>query len=310
MKKSFIKILFLILLLSTNLLALAGENTFIINTNSSTKLHLRQKPSKSSKSLGLYYKGTRVEAIGNAGSWTKVKIGEETGYMLKDYLSPESNKVEDKRPLGYVCIENVYLRQKPSANSEQIEKLNYQAELEIIGETSSSWYYVAINGKLGYVKSSFISLYFGDSKNTNSRLFTGKAVIDGKSSNKVHLRQEPDAKSSSLGLFFSGTEVECFTEHNKPWIGVKIGQSFGFIQREYLSFNPSKKLKKLAFYSKPYINGKVNIRENADVFYRVLRVLKPREQVRVLGETNTGWYLVSIDNIIGYVKSENMRKIP
>lgn len=311
MKKTFIIATVLILILSLFAPSLSEEGSYIISTESGTKLHLRQKPSRSSKSLGLYFNGAEVELIGKAGSWLNVKIGEETGYMFKDFLVEKGSvPVEDKRPLGFINSENASLKQKPTANSAQILSLKYLTELVVIGETSNSWYYVSVSGTFGYIKSSFVSFYFENSSNTNTRLFTGTAVIDGGNSNKVHLRKEPNVKSESLGLYFTGTELECFTEHNQPWIGVKIGQSFGFIQSRYLSFTNSENLKKFALYSSSSVNAKLNIREGASQYSRVLRVIGPKEKVRVLGETKNGWYYVNIGNTFGYIKSENMRRIP
>ena len=68
----------------------------------------------------------------------------------------------------------------------------------------------------------------------------GYAVIDGKSATKVHLREEPSSKAASLGLFFTGTEVEIRSDPYGEWIKVRIEGASGYIHSAYLSQGSAK----------------------------------------------------------------------
>lgn len=57
-----------------------------IRTDDGLKLHLRQKASRDSVSLGLYPVGTKVTVIGRQGAWAKVEVGGKSGWMMLQYL--------------------------------------------------------------------------------------------------------------------------------------------------------------------------------------------------------------------------------
>ena len=58
----------------------------------------------------------------------------------------------------------------------------------------------------------------------------GDAVIDAGNSNRLHLRAEPSTEAESLGLYFTGTEVECRSDPAKEWVEVKIGRVRGYMK--------------------------------------------------------------------------------
>ncbi|MDR2657081.1 MAG: hypothetical protein LBB86_04570 [Oscillospiraceae bacterium] len=57
----------------------------------------------------------------------------------------------------------------------------------------------------------------------------GTAFVNGRGSGKVYLREEPSAKSSSLGLFFADTEAACeSTPYDGQWAAASIGVQTGW----------------------------------------------------------------------------------
>lgn len=57
------------------------------NSNPQDRLHLREKPDQESRSLAKFYNGTPVQILKNGKEWTKVRIGNMTGYMMTKYLA-------------------------------------------------------------------------------------------------------------------------------------------------------------------------------------------------------------------------------
>lgn len=55
--------------------------------NPADRLHLRAKPDKNSASLGKYLNGTPVHVVDMNGTWCKVRVGSQVGYMMTKYLA-------------------------------------------------------------------------------------------------------------------------------------------------------------------------------------------------------------------------------
>ena len=62
----------------------------------------------------------------------------------------------------------------------------------------------------------------------------GTAVVYGRNSTKVHLREEATSESASRGLFFTGTEVEMRSDPDKKWVKVRMGGLDGYMSSSYL----------------------------------------------------------------------------
>lgn len=61
------------------------------------------------------------------------------------------------------------------------------------------------------------------------------AYVDGGTVDQVHLRQKPASDARSLGLYFTGTEVECWSDPSETWVHVSIGAEDGYMMSKYLS---------------------------------------------------------------------------
>ncbi len=59
----------------------------VANPDFHDRLHLRDKPSTSGKSLGRYFNGTQVEILEYQGEWVYVRVDGKTGYMLSKYVT-------------------------------------------------------------------------------------------------------------------------------------------------------------------------------------------------------------------------------
>lgn len=70
----------------------AARYAVVANPEPSSRLNLRQSPSRSSQSLGMYMNGVVVEVLSDdGGDWLAVRVGSgagsRTGYMMRDFLS-------------------------------------------------------------------------------------------------------------------------------------------------------------------------------------------------------------------------------
>ncbi len=60
----------------------------VVASEPRNRVHLRMKPDKGSESLGRYFSGTQAEILESRGSWCRVRVGLEEGWMMKEYLLP------------------------------------------------------------------------------------------------------------------------------------------------------------------------------------------------------------------------------
>ncbi len=133
-------------------------------------------------------------------------------------------------------------------------------------------------------------------------------VIDGKTSDRVHLRAEPSKDAKSLGIYFTGTQVLYDASAGGAWTWVTIGAQSGYIASQYLyrGKNPGS----VASRQPPGVvtNVKagswVNLRSAPSQQARVAGTLYKDDWVTVLGETVTKWYYVQAGGAYGYVMAD------
>ena len=88
--------------LDHRLIVATVEFIAIVTAPSGSTVNLRTKASAGSALIERVPIGSRVMVLNDQGTWTKVKYGSRTGYMMTVYLSPEIDEDEDLEPVGTV----------------------------------------------------------------------------------------------------------------------------------------------------------------------------------------------------------------
>ncbi|MGN0762629.1 MAG: SH3 domain-containing protein [Aristaeellaceae bacterium] len=139
-----------------------------------------------------------------------------------------------------------------------------------------------------------------------SAALADEAIIDGKTSDRVHLRAGRSTASESLGLYFTGTRVLCEAEPQGDWVAVTIGNQMGYMKAEYLlrgSMGSASAAQKSGVVNNP--NGSwVNFRQGPSEETAVLTRLNNNTALTLLGETNTGWYYARTEGLYGYIRAD------
>lgn len=141
-----------------------------------------------------------------------------------------------------------------------------------------------------------------------SALADGTAVIDGHDSDRVHLRKSASVQADSLGLYFTGTSVQCLTDPTRDWVQVTIGEETGWMMGQYLTTGDvaaavqSRQPVGTVTLSKG--SGKVNMRAEPSLQASIVRQCTPGETAVVLGETVDHWYYVRLNGQYGYIRSD------
>lgn len=137
---------------------MAESIPYYIDGKDADCVHLRKEPSKNADSLGLYYTGTTAILIGYEADWAWVMVGQEVGYILREYLTIEY--VSRQGPWRVVNNPNsawVNLRQSPSLDGEIAQRPNNGVGVRVLGETADGWSYVDYGGIKGYIMTRLLS---------------------------------------------------------------------------------------------------------------------------------------------------------
>ncbi|MGL4763265.1 MAG: SH3 domain-containing protein [Sarcina sp.] len=141
--------------------------------NVSTSLRIRSSTSTTSSIVGHLYPNQKVDIIGEAGSWYKIKHNSKTGYVHKDYVKvvdggstnpdtskpviPETPNVTPASGKGQVTnvSSNLRMRSNPSTSASIVGYLVSGDVFDITG-TSGSWYKINHNGKVGFIHGDYV----------------------------------------------------------------------------------------------------------------------------------------------------------
>ena len=132
----------------------------------------------------------------------------------------------------------------------------------------------------------------------------GWAVIDAKTSDRVHLREKEDVNSASKGLYFTGTVVTCLSDTTKTWVKVSIGSEVGYMKGEFLRVGGSVESRQPVGYVQSEGGAVLRARPSADAQARA--DLPRGSAVTIQGETHDRWYLVTAAGQEGYVFHEEI----
>ena len=139
-----------------------------------------------------------------------------------------------------------------------------------------------------------------------SAALADEAIIDGKTSDRVHLRSGRSTSSESLGLYFTGTRALCEAEPQGDWVAVTIGSQMGYMKAEYLlrgSMGSASGAQKTGMVSNP--NGSwANFRQGPSEDTTVLTRLNNKTALTLLGETSSGWYYARAEGLYGYIRAD------
>ena len=138
----------------------------------------------------------------------------------------------------------------------------------------------------------------------------GLAVVDGRNASKVHLRAEPSSQSDSLGLYFTGTEVECRSDPAGDWVEVKIGREYGYMKSKYLKRGDAAESVAPRFRS-----GTVTatnwgrLRKGPSTEYQFICKAYTGDTVIIMGETDEHWYYVKYGKEEGFISANLVEMI-
>ncbi len=139
----------------------AGHYAFVLNPDPADRLHLREEPDRSSRSLGKYYNGTPVTVLSEQEDWAEVTVGGRHGWMMKEYLDM-GRRYDGALWLNTLPMPQLYGRDnEPLKVYEEPRKGAYSyhiragyGAMKVIGMIGNEWYHVwfPASGEYGFVR--------------------------------------------------------------------------------------------------------------------------------------------------------------
>ena len=274
-KVCFITTVTLITIFSLNLKSFATTNGTIIESS----VRLRKEASTSGDIITLLAQDAKVEVIETQGDWVKIKVGDNTGYVHKDYikLQNESNvtkadettnntKSEQTNSQDNIAGSNSVTEDENSIKSEN-KTVNVEQSLHIVPLINSSVIYkIAPNTKLSVIKE------------VNGWSYIASDEFSGwiRSEKLVNIEQEKEGSTQTTEV----TEKEKQEEERIPQNETTVESKTGYIK----------------------VDG-ANLRKNPNTTADVLTVLYKNTEIKVIS-TENGWSKVKTNNFEGYVSAD------
>ncbi len=162
-------------------------------SNAKTYLNVRKGAGTSYKVVGKMPGYSVCEVLEEKDGWYKIKSGDVTGYVSKDYILTgyEANvkAMEKMTAVLEVNCNKLNVREEPSTDCSVATKVSKGSHLDIIEDEKDGWYKASINGLEGYVSAEYVDVVYtlptaekivevvvstGSSSNSSSNTSSGK----------------------------------------------------------------------------------------------------------------------------------------
>ena len=162
--------------------SLAGKTGKVVNV--STSLRIRQSPSTSSSVVGSLSAGQTFKINGKNGAWYNIDAQGTKGHVHGDYVQvlsgnegsnnqsnnnqsgSQNNNLDESYngKTGKVVnvTTNLRLRSQPNTSSSVLAYLLPNERFTLQGKTSSGWFKVNYNGKVGYLHEEYVKIVSSD----------------------------------------------------------------------------------------------------------------------------------------------------
>ena len=220
------------------------------------KVNLRSYASTSAPIIAQYSTGTKVRVLEHSGTWDKIQVDGNTGYMMTKFLSTSAPAVTEAPVVtappaanytAYVVSSNhkpVNMRKGPG-NYSVITKVPYGSAVTVL-EHGSKWDKISYGGNTGYMETRFLQLAepaggaaTATPEPTAKPVFSPyNATITSSNGGAVNVHYKPDKSTSNVhgmgdnGRLPVGTTVKVIGLTGN-WAEIEYGGKTGFVMQQY-----------------------------------------------------------------------------
>ena len=192
------------------------------------------------------------------------------------------------------------VRVGPSINTSVVTTLKAGEKVSVLSETNG-WSKVDVDGKIGYVSSSYLT--------TKQESFVKYVSIDPSST--LNVRESASTKANVVTKLKNNTKVEVISESN-GWAKIKVNGINGYVSSQYIkavqseekkTTNSSNKQQKVTKYVNVDTGSSLNLRNSPSNSASIIVKLAKDVPVTVYSESN-GWSKVEAYGKQGYVATQ------
>lgn len=322
----------------------AGTSTAYVHMEDGSMLPMRESASMDGAVLMQLADGTAVTVLSDDGSWSRIRYGEQTGYVLSACLSGNSDDTVAPTPApseeptgitGTVTTESgsLNLRAQPMAGSRILTTIPRLAQVQIT-EVGDSWCGVRYQGYTGYAMTCFLTISGAPEQTEPPVSAEGVSAQVVTPSGTLNLREAPRSGSPILTTIRPGETVTVW-EKGTEWCRVQYGQLDGYVMTVFLSFQQTEETPQPSEEPTPTpdsteetvsptptpeatpqpqamyavvstASGSLNLRQEALAGSAVLARI-PRGETLLIEERLTDWSRTTYRGLTGYVMNSYLR---
>ncbi len=195
-----------------------------------SRVKLRDKPSRGGSILGQYYAGTPVTILSESDGWAEVRIGSQTGYMMREFLHP----VCDPTPtLGTLRFPEADGRVTfTDLNGSELPRLE-PGNVTVLGTVGDHLLHIATEAKGRIMDGLVASWHVSWTENFSTLTVTADAP-----SQLINLREAPSMDAPVLARMFPGARgYRLFDSHTAEdgWTWISFDGTAGYIRDDFLT---------------------------------------------------------------------------
>lgn len=309
----------------------AQTPTSAIVTTASGSLNLRSAPVTGSNVLYQIPQYATVQVLGITGTWTQVRYGIYTGYVMSTFLTYQYGSADSDTPIvatptptpavtyTYARVTtqsgSLNLRSRATTSGTVITRIP-QYEMVQVLERQGTWTKVTYNGQTGYVMTSFLSFVevAGTVTPAPTENASGKVLYARVTTQKGSLNLRARASSSAQVMrTIPQYAVVSVLSRGYTWSQVSYEGTTGYVMSSFLTFfegeeaaatatpAPSTGTDTVQQARVTTASGSLNLRKtpNGTVLLRI-----PQYETVLVVQRGTVWTQVEYNGTTGYVKNE------
>jgi len=272
-------------------------------------VNLRSEPSTEASVVTVVYNNSSVEVLEHdPAGWSRVRVGNSTGYIRSDFLKFPITNFANFRATGGVRV-----RASASIDARILDTVVAGTIIEVTEHNPAGWSRVRVNGNSGFIRSDFLAR--GDTGTTIGSGSGGGGGGGGSTSSggtmrtngSVNLRSGPSRDTNLIRTLAGRTNVQVIEQvagqDGYNWSKVIHNGTEGFIRSDLLSEGGTS-----SGSTTLRTNGSVNLRSSSSTSSSVLRTLPGRTSVEVIGnvtgQDGRSWTRVRHNNTEGFIRSD------
>ena len=174
---------------------------------------------------------------------------------------------------------------------------------------NNNWDLVRTNEKIGFVCRDYLEYSEEIQEDEYEHQIKNDIVL---TTSEINMRDKPTSDSKQLNKFRKGTELEVVAEVDNGWLLVKYNGQLGYIKSDYTQsmlekineLYPELELDDLGIQKIVYSTTTLNIRNGNSIDHEQIGQLEQYESVRVLGEYEDWYLIMTNDYSFGFVSKE------